>query len=1024
MNTDSSSFGLDKFHNPPASHRSMPLWVWNGEMTEARITEMLEQFAAQGLGGVFVHPRPGLITEYLSERWFELWSFALQECKRLRLECNVYDENSFPAGFAGGHVPARIPYATAQYAEAVLHRHLPIRYEGELLGAFKVDPDGKTAIPLPEGTNLDDALNDGPVLTLALRRASGSPWTAWFPMVDITRPEVAREFIATTYEPYWERFGGEFGKTITSFFSDEPLIAASGTFSPTTGAPLSRYFIKEFRRDHGYDLQSKLADLFIDQEGAAATRFDYFLTLQRLWSTNFLKPIYEWCSAHNVRFTGHFMEHAWPHPSLSPSCMEGYRWMHLPGVDFLAPQFNFEHPEANAHYLMTLRELNSAANQLGRVRRLCETHGAGGYGATFEEFKRVSDWLMVHGVNFINQHLSYETICGARKYDYPQTFSDHSAWWQSYRFLADHTARLAVVLSQGEQRNRVLVLHSTTTGWLRCNPAREPLFGGVHSDAMDALKASEARLVQWLADHQVDFDFGDELLLAEFGRADGAQFHCGERGYSVVIVPEGMENWCAPTRQLLETYLDGGGVIIALREPPTMVNGRPSPWTLKENWQWRKAMSLDKLQAELNQLVPPHITMADGNHLPALVGHQMREYADGKRIHFLANTGLDTVRAEIRIAGAGVHKLDTLTGNRIPIAYRKEGQWLVIPLELASAGHEVWLVSMEKELPVTPPPAKEQSWRTMELEDFERIERMSPNVLGLDFCDLTVAGQTYRGLYVTRANQLCWQAHGFDQDVWGRAVQFRRNYFDFQFDEDSGFTAEFHFESGIAEPDIALALERPELYSIYINNHIVSFKEGKRWLDENILCVKIGHLLRPGTNTITLSAQPFHILCEIDRLYLLGDFALEPAVSGFRIVAPVPLKLGDWTCQGLAEYDGRVRYTASIKLDNSARGVIVETPKWAGSVIDVRLDGEVAGAIAFPPYRICLDRFLDAGIHELALEVVATPRNLLGPHFSGKGIWEGPGAWDIHPPRPAAGKDYRTKPYGLLAPVKLSLRYA
>lgn len=987
-------------------------------MSQARITEMLEQFAAQGMGGVFVHPRPGLIIEYLSDRWFELWNFALQECKRLSLECNVYDENSYPAGFAGGHVPARMPDAASQYVEAVLHRHSPVRYDGELLGACHVGPDG-CATPLPPNAPLEDALKNGPVLTLALRRASGNPWTAWFPMTDITRPEVAREFIATTYEPYAAHFEKEFGKTLTSFFSDEPLVATAGAYSSAIGLPLSRFFLKEFRRDHSYDLQPKLADLFVDQDGAPATRFDYFRTLQRLWTQSFLKPLFEWCDARGVRFTGHFMEHEWPNPVLSPSCMEGYRWMHMPGVDLLAPHFDFEHPERNAHYVMTVRELNSAANQLGLPRRLCETHGVGGYGATFEQFKRVSDWLMVHGVNFVNQHLSFETISGARKYDHPQTFSDHSAWWNSYRMLADHVARLSVILSHGDQRNRVLVLHSTTSGWIQFNPAR-PLFDAAATDPMETLRNSEALLVQWLVDHQVDFDLGDELLLADYGRADGALLRAGKRIYSVVVVPEGMDNWCESTRTLIKRYLAGGGVVLALREPPCFVNGRPARTEIKPGDQWRQVASLEALQAGLDELAPPRITMPDGRPLPALVGHQMRECGNGETLHFLTNTGLDPVHCEARLTGASIQMLDTLTGAATPLPCRRDGVSLIVPLDLPQAGHAVWLVSNTATAQQPSAPAETRR-PAMEISTFERIERTGPNVLGLDFCDLTVAGQTHRGLYVTRANRLSWQAHGFDQDVWDRAIQFRHNYFDFEFGQDSGFTVEYHFEIGAPTfDDLRLALERPELYRVEINGRQVSFEGATRWFDETIRAVEVGHLVRFGTNSISLTAQPFNILCEIDRLYLIGNFALEPASPGFRIVAPVPLMPGDFTQQGLAQYPGSVRYVARVKLDEPARGFVVETPTWAGSVMEVEVDGEPSGRIAFPPYRLRVDRPLSAGSHELTLELVTTPRNLLGPHFS-KVKWQGPNAWDEYPPQPAPGADYQLFPYGLLTPVHLSV---
>ena len=69
----------------------------------------MEKFKEAGIGGVFVHPRPGLITEYLSEEWFELFDYTVQKGKELGMNVWIYDENSYPSGFAGGHVPAEMP---------------------------------------------------------------------------------------------------------------------------------------------------------------------------------------------------------------------------------------------------------------------------------------------------------------------------------------------------------------------------------------------------------------------------------------------------------------------------------------------------------------------------------------------------------------------------------------------------------------------------------------------------------------------------------------------------------------------------------------------------------------------------------------------------------------------------------------------------------------------------------------------------------------------------------------------------
>src|SRR5919199_4355515 len=114
---------LESFVSPPVSYRPAPFLVFNddheGEAGAARITQMLEDYRRVGYGGAFLHPRPGLITEYLSPRWFALIRHAVRECRRLGLVPYLYDENSYPSGFAGGHVPARVPEARSRYVAAV-----------------------------------------------------------------------------------------------------------------------------------------------------------------------------------------------------------------------------------------------------------------------------------------------------------------------------------------------------------------------------------------------------------------------------------------------------------------------------------------------------------------------------------------------------------------------------------------------------------------------------------------------------------------------------------------------------------------------------------------------------------------------------------------------------------------------------------------------------------------------------------------------------------------------------------------
>jgi len=98
-----------QFANPSSEYRSAPLWDWNEQISEEGIDFQMREFKKAGIGGVFVHPRPGLLTEYLSDDWFSLFDYAVQKGKELDMKVWIYDENSYPSGFAGGHVPAEMP---------------------------------------------------------------------------------------------------------------------------------------------------------------------------------------------------------------------------------------------------------------------------------------------------------------------------------------------------------------------------------------------------------------------------------------------------------------------------------------------------------------------------------------------------------------------------------------------------------------------------------------------------------------------------------------------------------------------------------------------------------------------------------------------------------------------------------------------------------------------------------------------------------------------------------------------------
>ena len=993
------------FVDPPADYRSMPLWVWNDEMDAKRIDEMLAQYKQQGLGGAFVHPRPGLMTEYLGADWFKLWRHSLNEGKRLGLDISIYDENSYPSGFAGGHVPAQAPDTAAQY----------------VVPEFGVDPNSVTAHPLTvafvamekdAAGNYKSAhrvaspteVRPGEVVAaFRLRRASGNPWTGEFPYVDLTNPRTAPKFLETTYEAYKREFGSEFGKTIKWAFTDEPYIAAGGAYDSARQAlPLSFYTLSEFRKRNGYDLADEIASLYWDVGDYRKVRFDYWQTEHDLWKENFLAPMFAWCDRNGLQFTGHWMEHEWPFPWITPSDASMYAFEHVPGIDMLEGT-NLRLQGEDPHMLFTIKQVASVSHQLGR-RAFCEAYGVAGWDSTFEHYKRFGDWLMVHGINFMDQHLSFSTIRGARKRDHPQSFSDVSPWWPYYRLHADHLARVSYLNSLSVPHNRVLILQQSTSGFLL---ARR----GAATPELNDVRARNAAMNQALANHQVDYDLGDEYILEWFGKVDGKKFTVGKMSYELLVLPPDLTNLRKQTLPLLEAWLAAGGRIVALSAVPAYVDGRPSdaPAKLRERFraQWQEVASNEALLVAIDERLPRRIA------IDATVGFSERFLSNGDRVLFLTNTGLKPISTRATIEAGSLEAWDTVSGKTTPAAFAASAGKLTFPVELPPAGSLLYIARTQGATPAAPPaydlkPVQTATWQA---------KADSSNVLAIDYCDLQVGKESFSLINTWQANWIVWQRHGFERPAWDNAVQFKRGILDRNhLAADSGFKATFRFTLSEGTPlaSLRLAVETPELYRITLNGQSVDFKAAQRYLDPHLLSAPIAALAKIGENVVEITASPFDVHMELENIYVLGDFYVQFAPRGFLLEKPRTLALGAWAQQGYPFYPGSVTYSTEVSVPAGEDTLGVDLAKWRGSLVVVSLDGKETALLGWPPYQARLKAA--PGKHTLAVKVVSTPHNLFGPLHNPTHprmrAW--PAAWADFPDHPHPGVAYDFIDYGLL----------
>jgi len=992
------------FAQPPREYATAPLWVWNDRLTEEQIAGTMRDLAGQGVRQVFVHPRPGLMTPYLSQEWFDLWKVALREAERLDMNVWIYDENSYPSGFAGGLVPKAMPESRGM-GLGIEEKEAPIQANADLVAVFKPTADGYANVTEQAKAG---SLEAGKYLVASLRWAGTSPWYGGTFYVNLLTPGVTEKFLELTMEPYVKNIGSQFGNRVPGVFTDEPHL------SPAGGLPWSKDLAEVFQKRWGYDLIDSLPSLARPVGDWRRVRHNYVQVLLELFIERWGKPYYEYCEKHNLEFTGHYWEHEWPNCMMAPDNMAMYAWHQRPAIDNLMNQYS-EGVHGQFGNSRTVKELSSVANQLGRTRTLCEAYGAGGWDLRFEDMKRIGDWLYVLGVNTLNEHLSYITIRGARKRDHPQSFSYHEPWWKSYHVMANYFTRLSMILSQGQQINRILVLEPTTSAWMYQGDGGKlgPLGNGFQKFVMD------------LEREQVEYDLGCEDIMARHGSVDGPRLKVGQRSYDVVVLPPGTENLNARTMDLLSAYVEAGGAVLCCGETPNYIDGSASDRGRKtaERATWKRIETAEvpkRLAAQMKAKDGFAIERADGDK--GILFHHRRVVEDGEFL-FLVNTSIDAPSAGSFVArAASIERWDLDSAEVSPYPSGNVESEARARFELPPCGSLLLFLSKKAQAPA---PGIKQTIRVVEAKGELQVAPLEENVLTLDYVDVTAGGESKKNAYFYAANRFAFAKNGMPQNPWDSSVQFKDELITKTFPADSGVEASYRFTIESSMPQrLWIVIERPDLYQVTCNGTPVSAPKGQWWLDKSFGRIDIAQAAKLGENVVTIQASPFTIYHELESAYLLGSFTLKAGPSGFTVVgqSKPAMTMGSWKAQGYPFYAAGVSYSAKFDVARPAAGqCLVELSKWYGSVAEVLVNGQPAGHIVSQPWTCDVTKALKRGTNTIEVRVIGTLKNTLGPHHAGTGLGSAwPGMFQRGPETgPPAGDQYHTVDYGLFEPFVL-----
>jgi hypothetical protein len=436
---------------------------------------------------------------------------------------------------------------------------------------------------------------------------------------------------------------------------------------------------------------------------------------------------------------------------------------------------------------------------------------------------------------------------------------------------------------------------------------------------------------------------------------------------------------------------------------------------------------VDAAITDLSVLCAPDIQFSDLDGDQTMFFHQRRALADAELV-FLANVSPhQAMGGQFVSKGKSAEIWDAFTGKISSYPSEPLKGYAAVRFSLPPGGSALFCLRPKKAGRVEENKFK---WGELVPDSELAIRADSPNVLTLDHCDIRIVNKVEKDLYFYEAQRKIFQHHGQDRNPWDNAVQYKTNILDLdKFAPDTGFEAGYWFEvgAGVDPSSFKLVVERPYLYQVSINGQKVEPISGQWWLDRAFGVFEIGGICRVGQNRITLQASPFTIHTELEPLYVLGDFGLESAEKGFRIVPAAVLALGPWSEQGRPFSAAGVSYSKSFTLsapDPGKERIMVRLGEWLGSVAEVKVGGKSAGFIFRAPFELDITDFISAGQNTVSVTVFGTLKNTLGPHHNNPPLgtaWPGmfqKGPEGGYPP----GSSYSIVGYGLFQDFKLLSR--
>ena len=516
---------LENLLNGRAENYIFPFLWMRGE-DEAVIREYMEKIYDSNIRGVCVESRPH--PDFCGPKWWNDMDIILDEARKRKMKVWILDDSHFPTGYANGamknanpdlkregiicktyfceegetftlseseltHIPEIKPSDTEKLlAEMglIAARDTEAR-EGKFLGAVaeKLKSGEITSLDLNEKNELYWKVPKGCWKVSVLQKSCHLGYHSDY--INMLDQESCRILIDQVYEPHWEHYQEDFGKTIAGFFSDEPELGnghiydSNAIIGKVEDLPWSRELEEKLQTLWKEDFLKNLSLLWGENQNGkqkAQARYDFMDTVTRLVEKNFSMQIGNWCREHKVEYIGHMIEDNGQHCRTGSSLGHYFRGLagqDMAGIDDIGGQVfpqgeavSYNHGELQCrdgefyHFMLgSLGQSLAAIDPLKKGRSMCEVFGNYGWAEGVRLEKYLVDHFLVRGINhFVPHAFSMKAFPDS---DCPPHFYAHGNNPQFRHFgeLMKYTNRICELLNHGRQVSGVAVIYHGEGEW-------------------------------------------------------------------------------------------------------------------------------------------------------------------------------------------------------------------------------------------------------------------------------------------------------------------------------------------------------------------------------------------------------------------------------------------------------------------------------------------------------------------------------------------------------------------------------